>query len=155
MATSRARSSWSVLNHAEQERASERGWDGGGGSWAGRQPLLSASIRKPRGDMGAGQDTRNSGEGGGGGRRGRDGETVPSMSFPGPQVHPASPPLLPLSICFGCRCVTLQLGHGVAGRPGGSGIAGFMLSFIHREGTGTHGNNKMHNNTFFLRSIRA
>lgn len=36
---------------------------GGGGSWAGRQPLLSASIRKPRGDMGAGQDTRNPGEG--------------------------------------------------------------------------------------------
>lgn len=35
----------------------------GGGSWAGRQPLLSASIRKPRGDMGAGQDTRNSGAG--------------------------------------------------------------------------------------------
>lgn len=69
-ATSRVRSPWSVLNQGEQERASGRGSDGG---WwiVGWQPLLSASIRKPRGDMGAGQDTRNPGEGGGG-RRGRD-----------------------------------------------------------------------------------
>lgn len=38
------------------------GGGGGGASWAGRQPSLSASIRKPRGDMGAGQDSRKPGE---------------------------------------------------------------------------------------------
>lgn len=43
--------------------------------------------------------------------------------------------------------MTLQLGHGVSGRPGGSGNAGFMLPFIHRSGTGTHEHKEIHNNT--------
>lgn len=101
---------------------------GGGGSWAGspccQHPSESPGVtweqgktREIQGRMGGGEE----GEGVG------TGEAVPSTSSPGPQVHPASPPLFSLSICFGCRCVTLQLGHEVAGGPCGASIAGLSL----------------------------
>lgn len=111
---------------AEPRRAGE-GVDGmgGGGSGAGRQPSLSASIRKPRGDMGAGQDT-GGGEEEEEGRGVRTGSRSLACHPPALQSIPRHlPPSPPPSASAGCSCVTP--GPGAGGRPRGRGNAGSSL----------------------------
>lgn len=82
------RPEWARGKREEWRRDEERGWERwerkgwGDGLGNGGQPLLSASIREPRGDMGAGKRGRINGGGGGGGGVEVGAGSRPSTSHP-------------------------------------------------------------------------